>query len=195
MLVYNAEWKAGRGTRLLDLQLPGEAVIQVSSVKPVTLQALRDGSWVPLHTGTTFKVSAKFESFEKARLVGTGQSEYGYRCHLMVRQNGEPLDDADPPAPPMPGEGANMLLKIRAMMREEFKRNRTPILEPEDLPFANRYEVEWDDERFEEDLLSSPAGNNGAEPLQSRSEPSSDASAPEAHGGSSDPELPAHAAE
>jgi hypothetical protein len=51
----------------------------------------------------------------------------------------------------MPGQD-NLLLAVRRILRAEADRNRPPVMDPEDLPWADRYVIDEDDERFEEEL-------------------------------------------
>jgi hypothetical protein len=155
--------------------------IEVNSLDPVDLRGLRDGEWVLLHTGPRWGISPKFLGFESLRLSSSTGIEYGFKCRQIFRQDGEPLNDDNPPAPPMPGQD-NLLLAVRRILRAEAERNRPPVMDPEDLPWADRYVIDEDDERFEEELALEAkaarvdAGSFRQEPIEQAAGPTGPAS-------------------
>lgn len=159
---FNAEnWASSKEPVSFDPE-PGKTEVRVSCSKPVEIRGIKpDGSSVLLHSGTSFRLVATFRSFSSVVLRGSGKTEFGYSILHDARQDGEPIDHRDPPAPPMPGAD-NLLLQVKRIIQNEMRANRPPVLEPEDLPFANRYMVDDDDERFEEELFASPANPDTA---------------------------------
>lgn len=164
MLVFDArDWNAAKGQTAILTGSRKEIELHVSCTKEVRLLGVSEGKKIPLHSGTTFRVRAKAEGFDSLILVGTGQTEYGYSLRDIARQDGEPIDHENPPAAPMPGQD-NLLLAMRRIMQEEMRRNRAPVMDPEDLPWSTRYEVDEDDFEFEEEMHSRSQQQQQTEP-------------------------------
>lgn len=147
---FNAEeWNAAKGTRKIELSAVHFIEITVSCSKAVQLLGVRGDKKVPFQSGNSFRFRGKVQGFDYLELKGTGQTEFGWRLRELPRQDGEPLNHDNPPAPPMPGN-ENMLLAMRRIFQQELRRNRSPVMEPEDLP--DRYSIDDDDWEFEEEL-------------------------------------------
>lgn len=151
MRVFDASWQYGEGT--LELELPPVAraylVVQVSCTEPVTLLGMREGKAIPLQTGPQWRARIKASDFEAFAL--SGSVPFGYSVQARELQDGDPINDEDPPAAPMPGAD-NLVAQFHRMLRDNARRNAAPYMDPEELPFSTRYEVE-DNDRFEEDDL------------------------------------------
>lgn len=175
MLEFDGDWRSS--VSLVERPVPAsqEVEVRVSCAKVVSLYGrFEGGKWVMLHSEAgSWRVRAKF-NFDHLRLQGDGKHEFGYRFRDMDRTGAEPVDDSRPADPPLPGKD-NILLQVRRIMRQEFERNRAPYLEPEELPYGDRYVIDEDDERFEEEIAAeqrretkprpkSP-GLGGSEPL------------------------------
>lgn len=154
MRVFNAdEWHVGMGVVSIETAPVQSLDLSVSCTEAVEVYGMREGAEhaVLLHVtkgSETFR--AKFKGFVSIDLYGPDKVEFGYRAITRVMQDGEPIDHENPPAPPAPNP-KNMLAQIRQLMRDEFTRNRLHLLEPEELPFADRYLVDEDDYDFEEE--------------------------------------------
>lgn len=191
---FDHDWNSSKQPVTFEPE-KGRTEITVSCAKPVELRGVReDGSSVLLHSGTSFRLVATFRSYPSVVLRSQANTEFGYRVRHDPRQDGEPLNHDNPPAPPLPGND-NMLLQVKRIIQDEMRRNRPPVLDPEDLPFSNRYMVDEDDERFEEELYASPANPvpSGPESPQERDEPAPEAAEPQTAEGA--PEPLQHAAE
>jgi len=101
-----------------------------------------------LASGTSFRFKKALTGFREVKV--TSASPFSYQVSQAPLQNGDPLNDDDPPAPPLPG--SNLLAQMRALFANEFARNRPVMLDPDELPFADRYLVEDDDQDFEEEI-------------------------------------------
>lgn len=155
MLVFDAnEWRVGRGKVQVEASSRHQIEVCVSCTQDVQLLGLCEKAETPLKVGREFRVRAQTKGFDALVLKGKPNCEFGYRVRMIERQDGERVDRSDPPAPPMPSNN-NLLLQIKNLVNQEMRRNSTPVLEPEDLPWADRYSVEDDDYRFEEDLFQS----------------------------------------
>lgn len=80
-------------------------------------------------------------------------AEFGFRYRALERQAADPLNDEDPPAPPLPGAD-NLVAQMHRIAKEHSRRHSPPYLDPEELPFANRYTIAEDDEQFEEEIFA-----------------------------------------
>lgn len=200
---FDEDWDSSKTPVTIGI-LDGEEVEATwSSTGDVKLEGRRDERWILLNSGRgTHRVRGKYHGFSELRLRGSGQVEFGFRFRRIVRQDGEPLNSDNPPAPPLPGSD-NFLLQVRRIMRQELKRKIGPYLEPEELPFGDRYVIDEDDERFEEELAaeaaavppSSPAKPDSSSGNGAANAPTPAASAPEARPEGSENTPVKHAAE
>lgn len=151
MQVFDNEWASTKDPVTWECLPNSQSEVRVSCTSNVELRGIRDdGTSVLLHAGSVFRITAYFRGYRELLLRGSGD-EFGYRVRQIPRQDGEPLNKDNPPAPPVPGND-NLLLQVRRIMRAEFDRNRAPYLDPEDFPQAGRYEIEDDDYLFEEEI-------------------------------------------
>lgn len=176
MQVFNENWKAAKGETRISLDARHHIQIQVSCTQDVQLLGLRGKEEIPLKIGREFRIRAQTKGFDA--LVLKGATEYGYSVLDIPRQDGEPLNDDNPPAPPMPGAN-NLIAQMQRLMRDEFNRHRPPVLDPEDLPWQERYVIDDDDYDFEEEIFaskqkSSPSPDNALEAHQTASPPAGD---------------------
>lgn len=213
MQEFNHDWQSAKSIEW-EIKPKYRCDIRVSCTHDVRLEGQKIGlpGWILLHSASTFRIKPLFEGFEKLRLIG--DQEFGFWVRDMPVQDGEPLNDENPPSPPMPGDD-NLLLQMKRMMRAEMMRNRSPVLEPENLPMSEQYAIDDDDYRFEEEImeaaekarqdqineaqaernrLASQAARDDTSERPS-SEPDSQASAPEARPAGSSPKPVKHAAE
>lgn len=176
---YNIEeWQRAVGKTTIDVEERHYIQIQVSCSQDVQVFGVSKEAEIPLKIGREFKFKAKTAGLDQVIIKGKPATPYGLCIKHRAIQDGDPIDHENPPSPPIPGEG-NMLLKIRSIMQQQARNNRQPVLEPEDLPFATRYEIEDDDDRFEEEIIASmqnsqhnnePTGEPGTEDATSAPE-------------------------
>lgn len=182
MQAYKAhEWQAASKETRLELDTRHSIQVQVSCNQDVQLLGVREKAEIPLKVGREFRVKMASEGFEAIILRGTDKITYGYCLKEMPRQDGEPLNNLNPPSPPLPGDD-NLLLQIRNIARQEMMRTRMPNLDPEDLPFFDRYEIpEDEDELFEEEIIQSQQKSRKSKlPDESSDDPPDPPAAPEA---------------
>lgn len=155
MLVFEAEdYHVGKGTVLRDIDLiVSEIEVSVSCTSDVHLTAVSGKKRVLLQTGQAYRFRGRLLGFQRLELKGAPGVEFAYRIRPIDRQVGEPLDDRNPPSVPMP-QADNLLLQMRKLFQEDLKARRPPVMEPEDLAFASRYEVDDDDLAFEEEIIA-----------------------------------------
>lgn len=155
MPVFNAqEWEAKKGTIAFAVTPRHMVDIWVSCTKEVQVLGVRDQTEIPLKSGTTFRFLGKLEGYEKVKVKGTGQTQYGIKVIETPLQNGEDISDERPPVIPVP-EPSNLLLKMRQMSRAHHVASRMPVLEPEDGPSFRSYEFDDDDDvLFEEEAFA-----------------------------------------
>jgi len=101
-----------------------------------------------LASGTSYRFKKRLTGFREVKV--TSASPFSYQISEVALQVGEPINDDNPPAPPLPG--SNLLAQMRALFANEFARNRPVMLDPDELPFADRYLVDDDDQDFEEEI-------------------------------------------
>lgn len=128
-------------------------VVGTEQVAVHALPGDQEGPPVLLQTGTQYRIRRRLEGFQAVRV--TSPSPFSYQVSQVSLQVGEPINDDDPPAPPLPG--SNLLAQMRQLFANEFARNRPVMLDPDELPFADRYLVEDDDLDFEEELAAKRA--------------------------------------
>lgn len=194
------EWSLGSETTVLPLELEVHHHVQVrvSCSKEVTLLGVCEEKEIPLQSGQTFRFRGQLRNFQALALRGTGKTVYGYSFKEIPRQDGEALSDEKPASPPLPGND-NLLLSMRRLMQQEHRRNMPPVCDPEtDLP--DRYTIEDDDFRFEEEIaqeLASSQQNPQAVTVQASEPPQNGpaAAAEPPTQGSSEPGEPKVAAE
>lgn len=153
MLEFNAdEWSVAKGSRKIELTERHYLEVRVSCTKMVTVYGVSGQKKVPLQSGTQFRCRARTTGFTHVEIKGTGQTEFGYTTRQIPIQDGEPLTHEKPAAPPLPS-ATNLVAQIARTIRQEMRYQRDPVMEPEDHPFATRYEVDDDDFEFEEDIV------------------------------------------
>lgn len=153
MLVYDAEnWNAAKGKKKIEIEPCHHIEVRVSSTKDVQVLGVRSSEEIPLKIGREFKLKAKARGFDAIILKGTGQTQYGFMIVHHARRDQDATSPDNPPAPPMPGAN-NLIAQMRQVAQQEMARNRMPVMDPEDLPFSNRYLVDDDDYDFEEELV------------------------------------------
>ena len=159
MLVYDSgEWTVGKNKVTVDLGEIHQVEVKVSCLQDVQMLGLRQAKGktiklekVPLKVGREFTERMKLKGFHAIELVGKKNVNYGFRITEIPRQDGEPLNNDNPPEVPMPGAD-NLVAQFHNMMRENARQNSL-LLEPEDLPFGEKYVVDDDDHEFEEDIF------------------------------------------
>lgn len=152
MQAFDENWTAEEGKTEIDLGEKAQVQINVSCTQDVQVLGVRGQEKIPLKIGREYRFKVRTGSFEKLIIQGKPKTPYGLRIQYFEMQDGEPINDDNPPAPPMPGAD-NLLLQMRQIVQAEMKRNSSPVLDPEDLPFASRYEVDDEDYDFEEEIL------------------------------------------
>ena len=140
------EWEISDGHREYEITVTSQAPVQLRGIM------LDSGDHHLLRSGADWRLRLRATGYDLLCLTSPSGKEFGYRVREITRQAGEPINHDDPPAAPMPAN--NLLSQIRNMMRDEFQRSQGRLLEPEQLPFANRYEVDDDDELFEEEIYA-----------------------------------------
>lgn len=155
MPVYDAnEWYTSNEPVHIDIDERHHIEISVSCTKEVQLLGLVNGERkIPLHIGKQFRIRSATKGFEALQLKGVGKTYFGYRVREMPRQDGEALNNENPPSPPMPGTDDNLVLKLQKMVRQQAREHRMPVMEPEGDGFEDRYGIEDDDEDFEEEIF------------------------------------------
>lgn len=194
MLEFNAhDWKVAEKKVTFDLDEATCFVqVRVSSTQAVTLYGVRGKARIPLQSGPQYRCRAKVEAFDALELEA--EVAFGYTFDILERQDGEPIDHENPPAIPMPSP-KNLVQQFQQMMRDQARRKRLPIAEPEDLPGSARYAIEDEDFDFEEEIFQSqqnPEPEN--RPNEAQSEPS-EAEVPEGQGEASEQQTLPTAAE
>ena len=193
---YNSyEWQLGKNKTAIAVENRHQIEIRVSCTQDVQVLGVRGSEEIPIKIGRDFRFKAKTEGFEKLVLKGKPSTEYGYSVREISRQDAEALNDDNPPAPPMPGAN-NLIAQMRRIAAEEARANRTPVLEPEDLPFGDKYVIEEDDYDFEEEIFASRQKEEEDKRRDAADPPPADPpAAPEAHPPEDEPTIPAQAAE
>lgn len=192
---FKNEWLVSKATTKIPISSAHQLEISVSCAQDVQLFGVRGSEKIPLKIGREWRFKTKVKGFDRFELKGKTATDYGYRVVSRPIQDGEPLNSDNPPAVPL-DTGDNLLLQVKRLMRDEFNRNRSPVLEPEELPWATRYEVEEDDYDFEEELLASKqksSPNQNPDPDAEATQPPPAAAEPPPQ--SEDATSPAHAAE
>lgn len=151
-----SEWRHAKGEVVIEVTPRHMVDISVSCTKPVQVLGVPGTSGVSavvLRTGSEFRFRGPVKNFAKIVIRGTGETPFGLRVIHSPRQNGEPLSDEKPPVIDL-GEPSNLVAKMRRMAADAHRFRRMPVLEPEDGPSLNRYEVDDDAELlFEEEWL------------------------------------------
>lgn len=150
MRVFDGSWSISDGHVRLELT-PGECLeIEVSGGASVRLSGVREDEEVLLHQAEEFKVRIAETGFQEAHLICS--DPFAYRCKAVRVQDGEPLNNENPPDPPLPGAD-NLVAQFHRLVKENARRDAAPYLDPEDLPFGNRYVVDEENEDFEEEVV------------------------------------------
>lgn len=163
MRVSSGEWNVASESTDIEVE-PGHAIsVRVSCTKTVQLLGVRGSTEIPIKCAPEFRWRGRIEGFDLLRIKGEKAVPYGFQVVDMPSPRAERLNHDDPPAIPPPDASANLLLQIRKAMSAQAAMARLPVMEPDQLdPWRDRYVVEDDDFRFEEQI--------GAEELQKREE-------------------------
>ncbi len=155
---YNETWLASSAPISISTDLAAYIEIRVSSAKDCQLFGLRDKTKIPLKIGREFRIRCRTKNFDSLLLSGTGKTSFGYTINQAPLQNGEALNSDNPPSPPIPNSD-NLVLQMRNLIDSNNRHSRMPVLDPEELPFSTRYEVDEPDDgseiMFEEDIFIS----------------------------------------
>lgn len=152
MLVFDERWQRATSQITIAIPLRGLVQVQVSGEAQVQMQGLRGQEKVPLKVGQEWRVRLKADDFNAITLKSS--KPFGYSHQVIELQDGEPLNDEDPPAPPLPGAD-NLVAQFHRLVRDNARLGAGPYMDPEDLgPLASRYEIDEDDQRFEEEIVS-----------------------------------------
>lgn len=155
MPVYDQEeWKPRKGTFAFSITSRHMVDIWVSCTKTVKVFGVQGTEATLLKAGEEFRFRSQLRGYDKVRLVGTGQTEFGVKIAESPIQDGEPNNGEKAPVLQLP-EPSNMLLRMRQIQKEHAAFSRYPVLEPEEFPSFGRYEVDEDDEvLFEEEAIA-----------------------------------------
>lgn len=187
MQVFDEKWQLA--TSPVKIETPGDTQItlRATGTKDVEVYGVPEGkkASVPLKIGRELTVRIRSTAFSAVTLKS--EEPFGYAFETRSMQRADPLNDDDPPAPPLPGAD-NLVAQVHRMMRDNARRNRDPYLDPEALPWQNRYTLEEDDEElFEEELAArkaaklskqKPEEGEMLEPDEPRPEPATAAAEP-----------------
>lgn len=179
MLAFDAnDWHVISEPKKFPLENIAEVQVFIQSEGVVALYGLQKKKRILLKNGSWIREKIQLKGFDAIEIVTNGH-ETTYRISEIDRRsedlnNGEKVVSA-----PMP-EPNNLLVQMRRIMREEMKRGQLPVLDPEDLPFSTRYEIDDDDEMFEEELYASQQEREGSNNTEDPLESSPEAAAPEA---------------
>lgn len=186
MLEFNNEWAKGQDEEAIEITERHMVDLWVASEQKVQVLGLpqeKGSSPVVLHSGEVFRFRQTLTGFSD--LIIRSEGSFGYRCKHRPRQAGEYNSGEKPPVVPQI-EPSNLLLKMRQMARAHHEQQRMPVLEPEDGPSFNRYEVDDEaDLMFEEEALEAYKEKKAAEKLKQAAKNASQAQqqseAPRAH--------------
>ena len=188
------EFKIAKGSVTIPIEATGRVSIRASSKKDITLYGvLTSKEEVPLAFGQniTFKEALSAEIIA-LRLCTHGQVPMGYHFSETTFRRADPLNDDAPAALPEK-EPTNLVQAVQRMMRNNAKLSRGSVLEP-DLGnrFFQRYEVDEDDYRFEEDFSSNSQQNPETETVETSSDAPAEAptSPEDSAGAAEDPKRP-----
>jgi len=133
-----------------EIPLTTRDTIELDVVSPgvITIYGVcEDGTGTPIVCGAHHvHIKTKFHGFTALEVQSS--KELGYRLMGRPGQLGEPMDDRAPPAPKEP---TNILQQMRSVIKQELAANRENFLQ-NDTPFSG-YEVDDDEDTFEEDML------------------------------------------
>lgn len=161
MRCFDETWSHSSGETQIDLEGRSAVTVQASGSNEVQVHGLRDGAPVLLFSGRTFKKHFTLENFDQVAL--TSSAPFGYSCTIKARPRYEPMNDLDPPAPPI--RPTNLLDQIRQSvlgMKPEAPRRST--MESELEEYQDRYAVDDDDFRFEEEIAEEAAASSQPDP-------------------------------
>ena len=150
MRVYKAkQWRTAKTQVTIPIGKNTNVDIEVQGFEPIHLYGMIGGQKMPLKSGGGFRFRGKLQGFSALRLETVEGISFGYSNNSRQLQEGEPLNDDNPPDPPMPRR--NLLAQIREQVQGPAPRAAPrSTMEPEDdLP--NRYEVGEDYDLFEEE--------------------------------------------
>ena len=146
------KWSRATGETRLRAEPKQRVSIRAASSKPLRISRLDGDRKIPIRSGCEVELVCSTEDCEVFAIDGTGKTVYGYSFETVQLQEAEPINHDDPPAVPAPGN-SNLILQMRQLFQEQMAATRLPVLEPEDSPFAGRYELdEADDLLFEEEI-------------------------------------------
>lgn len=188
MRVYNDTFNKAKGA--VDLEAAPDAKVRLSvrSEKPVRVFLVSEGEETLFHREECFDLKFHVTGFDGVKLLGTGETPFWFFLDQIERYALEDIDDSKPPAPPEP-RATNLVAQIHRAIKEASRRGGPAVLEPDqDHPYFQRYIIEDDDMRFEEDIFAE-AQKRASDPekrpeTHSAAEPQAKGSAPP------DPEAP-----
>lgn len=99
MLRFDQDWDSTDEPILFDVEEGQELCVEWSSAGVVYLEGLRDDRWILLraHSGDC-RLRSRFRGFTTIQLRTDGEV-FGYSVREVYRDQGEPLNDLDPPPP------------------------------------------------------------------------------------------------
>jgi len=179
------EYKIAKGEVIITLKGTGRVKIQASSKKPITLYGVSTSKEeIPFRFGENITFNETLSTdFTAIKLQVHGQVPIGYSFHEADSCRADPLNDQDPPAIPELTAN-NLVAQVHRMLRDNAKANRRAVLEPDDdHAWSQRYTIDEDDYRFEEEIFQSqqnPDPSTGATSSETPSDaPTSPEDAPE----------------
>lgn len=150
--IHADDWFAFKGESVFDLQPSTYVDLTVSCTKPIRVELVdTDGQVVPIWHGGSGRFRAQVKGFTK--MILNAPVEAGACLKIDDRQIEEP-HSKDPTVPEYL-EAANLLQRIRQEVRRQMGAAREAFAERDvDLP---GYEIDEDDDLFEEDMLAAAA--------------------------------------
>lgn len=150
------EWAPCTNRVQYHIEVNGETNVELAG------KVSQDGEWVTLRSGAHMNFKPKFEGFSFLRLKSP--KAFSMRLRHIARQNGEPINHENPPAPPMPGAN-NLVAQFQRMLKDHAKARRGNMLEPDGLP--SLYEMDEDDGLWEEDMHEMQDNSESSPPSSS----------------------------
>lgn len=152
---YDAkEWQARTGEVRFSLTPRHMVDVWISCTKVVSVFGVQGEASTLLKSGSEFRFRGQVKGFEELLIVGAPSTPFGLKVRERPLQNGEDISDEKPPVISLP-EPSNLVAKMRRMAAEHHRQFRMPVLDPEDGPSFNRYEIDDDDQDvlFEEEAF------------------------------------------
>lgn len=141
-------WQACKGEKEIVCRERERVQVKVSCTKPCCLFGLREGTWVPLEAGGSFKAKLSSEGWEKFKVTGPDKVTLFGLCVKVTPCVPEPVDPQMAPViEPRAPDNLVQALKLQMMGGRGFTRRP----DPDDMP--SLYEVQENDFLFEEELV------------------------------------------